>query len=339
METRHGHLRAQDASGAEPRRAGLSAPVAIMVAVAFIIISALLACTAAEPRHLSPSSLPGPDGSTSETGQPAPGSPDGAVPAPPPRDIAPAPGTREPDTLPAAECPGDNERRSWYYTAASSAGRVPTVPDDASRLLGRYGGVWRVDTSAKVIYLTFDEGYEAGYTARILDVLRREGVPTAFFVTRSYIENNPDLVRRMAGEGHVVANHSDTHPSMPDIAFDEAAFEAELTRCAEAYRALTGERMAPLFRPPKGEYSARTLCMTQRLGYTTVMWSFAHRDWLTADQPPVATTVERVVRGAHPGAVLLLHAVSSSNTEALPEIIARLRADGYRFASLGDVVR
>ncbi|MBS3956438.1 MAG: polysaccharide deacetylase family protein [Clostridiales bacterium] len=213
------------------------------------------------------------------------------------------------------------------------------MPRDAAALLGRYGGVWRADTSAKVVYLTFDQGYEAGHTGRILDVLKREGVAASFFVTRGYIENNPDLVERMTSEGHVVANHSATHPSMPEIAHDPAAFEAELTRCADAYRALTGVSMAPFFRPPMGEYSARSLCMTERLGYTTVMWSFAHRDWLTDEQPPVATTLARVVNGAHPGAILLLHAVSSSNTEALPGIITRLRAEGYRFASLNELSR
>ncbi len=273
---------------------------------------------------------------------------DGPVPLPDPAASLPATippdGTpkaitspRERRTEPEAECPDDNETRSWYYTASSAPDGVPSVPAEVARMLDTYRGLWRADTSEKVVYLTFDEGYEAGFTPAILDTLARERVPAAFFVTRSYIENNPQLVRRMVADGHIVANHSDTHPSMPTLAGDPAAFEAELARCAEAFEALTGERMASYFRPPMGEYSARALCMTERLGYTSVFWSFAHRDWLLDDQPPASVTVERVVRGTHPGAILLLHAVSASNTEALPEIIGQVRSAGYRFGALYEI--
>ena len=301
--------------------------LALMVVFTLLVVATLMGCSSSATHRDAPTPLPEPTASP-----PATPAPDSAS------DSIAVPGERRAEP-PQVECPDDNERRGWYYTPASAAGAVPSIPGDIARLLDAHAGLWRVDTSEKVVYLTLDQGYEAGYTATILDTLARERVPVAFFVTRSYVENNPDLVRRMVSDGHLIANHSDTHPSMPGLAGDPAAFEAEFARCAAAFEALTGERMSPLFRPPMGEYSAQTLCMTERLGYTSVFWSFAHRDWLLDDQPPVDVTVERVVRGTHPGAVLLLHSVSSSNTEALPEIIRQLRAEGYRFGRLDEVVR
>lgn len=329
METRRDN---QDVAERRPRTpAGgfVATPTAVMVMVTLVVIALLVSCSAAETPRAERSSplVPVPVSEpATDAAEPAPEG--GAIPTPAPRGEIPAP---------TEECPEDNEKRGWYYTPASAAGAVPRIPADVASMLESYGGLWRAETSAKVVYLTLDEGYEAGYTAQILDVLSKEKVPAAFFVTRSYVEKNPDLVRRMAREGHVVANHSDTHPSMPALADDPARFEAEFARCADEYRAVTGEQMSRFFRPPMGEYSARTLCMTERLGYTSVMWSFAHRDWLTDDQPPVSVTIDRVVGGTHPGAILLVHAVSSSNTEALPEIIRRLRADGYRFGSLDEL--
>ena len=212
------------------------------------------------------------------------------------------------------------------------------MPDDVQRLLQTYGGRYVGDTGEKVVYLTFDEGYENGFTGRILDALQTAGVKAAFFVTGSYVRDNPELVRRMADEGHVVANHTDGHPSLPSLAFDRAAFERELTVTAQAYKKVTGRAMARLLRPPMGEYSARSLCLTQRLGYQTVFWSFAHRDWLVDEQPSVAVTLARLLDGRHDGAIYLLHAVSSSNTEALPRFIDEMQGRGYRFGALTEVL-
>jgi peptidoglycan-N-acetylmuramic acid deacetylase len=239
---------------------------------------------------------------------------------------------------PSRSCPADNGIRSWYYTP-NDAHVTPAVPSDVKRLLRDYGGHYVGNTGERVVYLTFDEGYENGFTAQILDALADAGVEAAFFVTGSYVRNNPDLVRRMADEGHVVANHTDTHPSLPSLAFDAAAFGAELAATARAYENATGRRMARLLRPPAGEYSARSLCQTRRLGYETVFWSFAHRDWLVDEQPTVSTTLQRLLGGSHPGALYLLHAVSSSNTKALPRFIAGMRARDYRFAPLTELPR
>ena len=229
--------------------------------------------------------------------------------------------------------PTDNKVRSWYYVP-NATHRVPAVAAGAGGLLRDYNGRYIGPAQAKV-YLTFDEGYENGYTSKILDALARNDVKGTFFVTESYVRANPALVRRMVAEGHVVGNHSATHPSMPSLTHDVNAFSAELSKTERAFQDVTGEQMAPIFRPPKGEYSPLSLWLTDSLGYESVFWSFAHRDWVVDDQPPVDVTVSRILAGSHPGAIYLLHGVSSSDTAALDQAIAGLRDQGYDFGVLG----
>ena len=230
--------------------------------------------------------------------------------------------------------PTDNKVRSWYYLP-NSKHRTPDVAPGATALLRSYDGRYIGPDRSKV-YLTFDEGYENGNTAKILDALARNDVRATFFVTESYIKGNPALVRRMASEGHVVGNHSATHPSMPSLANDVMAFSAEFSRTEKAYAEATGGMLASFFRPPKGEYSPLSLWLTSSLRYETVFWSFAHRDWVVDDQPPVDVTVSRILAGSHPGAIYLLHGVSSSDTAALDQSIAGLREQGYDFGVLGE---
>jgi peptidoglycan-N-acetylmuramic acid deacetylase len=165
--------------------------------------------------------------------------------------------------------------------------------------------------------------------------LRDKNVHAAFFLTRTYIRDNPELCRRMAAEGHVVANHSWRHRSFPTLTDEE--IEEELLETARFYQETTGYTMEPFFRPPAGEYSARTLALTQTHGYTTVFWSLTHVDWLVDDQPGKEAAFQRVVGNLHNGAVILLHAVSESNTEALPDIIDAARGMGYEFGSLWEL--
>ncbi len=257
------------------------------------------------------------------------------VPAPAPEPDeprGPAPRESSPVEPPVTPEPDDDTRYGWWYTA-NSTHAVPAVPAAASRLLAAYGGIY-TGPDPGAVYLTVDQGYENGNTPAILDALARNGVKATFFVTRSYIVNNPGLVRRMADEGHVVGNHTATHPSLPGIATDRAAFTEELESTERAYEEVTGGSMAPVMRPPMGEYSARSLWLTQELGYTSVFWGFAHRDWIVDDQPPVDVTIERILNGSHPGAIYLLHGVSSSDTQALDAVIEGLRAQGYRFGVL-----
>lgn len=225
--------------------------------------------------------------------------------------------------------PADGERLAWYYTPNDSHS-VVAVPDRAMALLSAYGGIY-TGPDPGAVYLTFDQGYENGNTPTILDALARNGVKATFFVTESYIRSNPELVRRMAEDGHVVGNHTATHPSLPSLVDDPDAFARELSATEAAYAEVTGRAMARVMRPPMGEYSARSLWRTQRLGYTSVFWGFAHRDWVVDDQPPVDVTVRRILGGSHPGAIYLLHGVSSSDAQALDAAIEGLRAQGYRF--------
>ena len=233
---------------------------------------------------------------------------------------------------PADSCPSDNALLAWNFQR-NKKHVVPGIPTKARKLAKEYGAVY-VGPDSEAVYLTFDEGYENGNTPAILDTLKKKGVKATFFVTRAFVKEAPKLVRRMVAEGHVVGNHSATHPSMPKLAYNEASFDSQLKRTADAYKQVTGKKIAPLFRPPMGEYSARTLCMTKDLGYTTVFWSFAHGDYDEKNQPPVATTLTRILDGSHPGAIFLLHGMSSSDTQALGAAIDGLRKQGYGFGVL-----
>ncbi|HET6498339.1 MAG TPA: polysaccharide deacetylase family protein [Coriobacteriia bacterium] len=303
-----------------------------------LVVAATLVGCSVPVERLAPEPWP-PAGPARPSVQPTPApSPADPPPERAPADVppeAPAPPAQGPVRDPDACAGVDNTLRSWYYRPAA-AGQVPTVPAEVAAIVARYGVLWRMPTSERVIYLTFDQGYEAGFTARILDTLRDKNVRATFFLTGSYVRNQPDLVRRMVAEGHVVGNHTQSHPSLPGIASDPRAFSEEYRAVERAFRAATGQSLAALERPPRGEYSERTLCMARALGYTSVMWSFAHRDWLLDDQPPVDVTYQRIVDGAHPGAIMLLHSVSESNTLALPRAIDELRRRGYRFAALDD---
>ena len=185
-----------------------------------------------------------------------------------------------------------------------------------------------------VIYFTFDCGYENGYTARILDTLKEQNVPAIFFVTQYYIEQNPDLIKRMKEEGHLVGNHTNHHASLPELSIEEQ--REELQSCADCMKELTGYDMDPYMRPPKGEYSERTLQLCKDMGYTTVFWSIAYLDYDVNNQPTPEYVVEHFDKYCHPGAVPLVHNVSSANTEALPTVIEHLREAGYRFGSVDE---
>ena len=309
----------------------------VMISAAVALAPGLAACGGGPPALSTPSTAPSADGpGPTPTAAPTPAPSKTASPSPTP-SASRSSAAPTPSPSPSRPCPADSTVRAWYYVP-NDVHRTPEVPDEVQRLLRTYGGRYVGDTGEKVVYLTFDEGYENGFTGRILDALRTADVQATFFVTGSYVRANPDLVRRMAGEGHVIANHTDGHPSLPSLASDSTAFERELTATEQAFERVTGSTMARLLRPPMGEYSARSLCLTQRLGYQTVFWSFAHRDWLVDEQPPVAVTLERLLEGRHDGAIYLLHAVSSSNSEALPRFIEEMEGRGYRFGVLKELL-
>lgn len=196
-------------------------------------------------------------------------------------------------------------------------------------IASKYNAIYVGSPHSKKVYLTFDEGYENGYTAKILDTLKAKGVTATFFITGDYVEKNPVLVKRMFVEGHVVANHTVNHPSLPTL--DDAGIIAEVTDLDKLVHAKTGYSLAHLVRPPKGEFSERSLALLKNNGYRTVFWSMAYADWQTDNQQGPERAINHVRDNLHPGAVILLHAVSKDNADGLGQIIDIVRAQDYTF--------
>ncbi len=197
--------------------------------------------------------------------------------------------------------------------------------------MSEYKCIYKETTSEKSIYLTFDEGYENGYTPLILDTLREKGVCATFFVTAPYVKENPDIIKRMIKEGHIVGNHTKNHPSLPEVSDED--FEKELFELDRLIWGIT-KTSTKYLRPPKGEYSARTLSLSHSLGYTNVFWSDAFVDWNNNFSAQEAH--RNITKNLHPGEVLLLHAVSKGNADALSDIIDTARKEGYSFKSLDE---
>lgn len=202
--------------------------------------------------------------------------------------------------------------------------------------LAQYNAYYLGDTTKKVIYLTFDCGYENGYTEQILDALKAHQAPAAFFVVGNLVQSAPDIVRRMAQEGHIVGNHTYHHPDMSKIS-DEAAFKKELDDLAALYRETTGQEMTTFYRPPQGKYSQENLKQAQALGYKTVFWSLAYVDWYVDDQPTWEQAYAKLLPRIHDGAIVLLHSTSKTNAEILDDLLTRWEEMGYTFASLNEL--
>lgn len=214
--------------------------------------------------------------------------------------------------------PGDGERPNGNATAEYLAG---------------FDAFFIGDANEKVLYLTFDAGYENDLTAGILDTLKKHNAPSAFFLVGTYIKNNPELITRMVEEGHIVGNHTMTHPDMSKIA-DKESFLKELSGAEEHYRTIVGEDMPKFYRPPKGIYSETNLKLAQELGYKTIFWSAAYKDWEDNNQPSRDEAFSKLIPRAHPGAVILLHNTSKTNALILDELLTRYSEMGFKFESL-----
>lgn len=224
--------------------------------------------------------------------------------------------------------------RNWFFQPKKD-GSPSGEPPDVLELLKKYSGYYLGDTSKKIIYLTFDEGYENGYSAKILDSLKANDVKAAFFVTTDYIKRNPELIKRMAAEGHLVCNHSTTHPSMAQSAVkDKSKFESEFINCEKAFEEVTGTKMPKFFRPPMGKYSELSLYYTQALGYKSIFWSFAYKDWLPDNQPSIETAKKIIMERTHNGGIFLLHAVSKTNATIMDSILKEWKSKGFEFKTL-----
>ncbi len=210
------------------------------------------------------------------------------------------------------------------------------VGNAAAEELSVYDAVYMGDPEQPVLYLTFDAGYENGHTAAILDALAKHQAPAAFFVVGTYIQQNPELVRRMAEEGHIVGNHTWHHWDMDKIG-DRATFTKELEDVAEAYREATGREMPRYYRPPRGIYAETNLQMAKDLGYRTVFWSLAYVDWKQDEQPSREEAFDKLLSRVHNGAVVLLHSTSATNAEILDELLTKWEEMGYRFGSLEEL--
>ena len=221
----------------------------------------------------------------------------------------------------------DNTLRGWGPGSSLDENNRPYGAISAQKTYGKYDSSYIMDDNK--IYLTFDEGYENGYTEKILDVLKDKNVKAVFFITMSYAKNEPALVQRMIDEGHIVGNHSTAHLSFPGMTLEDAY--ADIKELHDYVYENFGYSMK-LFRFPMGESSNRMQALLQELGYTSVFWSFAYRDWETDNQPAHDEAFEKITSLAHPGAVYLLHAVSKTNTELLPDVIDAFRGKGYDIA-------
>ncbi len=241
----------------------------------------------------------------------------------------------ETSVLPEPIADSKNAKKSHSYGVAKN-GVANEISINAQKYFDENGfNAFCLDTKSKdkVLYLTFDCGYENGYTSKILDVLKEKNVNAAFFCTLPQVKENPDLIKRMINEGHIVGNHSVTHPSFAEIGAEQMTEEIN---GMEEYLKENFDYCEPYFRFPKGEYTDAALDVVNSLGYTSVFWSLAYADWDLNNQKGEQYAYDKVISRLHPGAVILLHSVSPDNANALDNIIDEAKRQGYKFCSLRD---
>ncbi|PLR92869.1 delta-lactam-biosynthetic de-N-acetylase [Bacillus sp. T33-2] len=237
--------------------------------------------------------------------------------------------------VPFAEAEYSNEPIHWGFKKGSD-GKAADAGKPLEKIIEKHGAVYKGDPNKKDIYLTFDNGYENGYTEQILAVLKQEKVPATFFVTGHYLESAPELVEQMVYEGHTIGNHSWHHPDMTRISDERIKEELEKVRAATAE--LTGKKTMAYLRPPRGIFSERTMDIAKQAGYTHVFWSLAFVDWNTDQQKGWKYSYDKIMSQIHPGAVILLHTVSKDNADALEKVVKDLKKQGYTFKTLDDLM-
>ena len=226
------------------------------------------------------------------------------------------------------------ETGSWGLSFRQEG--APPIGNAGKDQLRAYDAAYIGDSTRKVLYLTFDAGYENGCTEKILDVLKDQQVPAAFFLVGNYLEKNADLVRRRVEEGHIVGNHTMHHYDMSRLTGKDA-FSAELQDLEVLYREVTGREMPKFYRPPQGIYSEENLRMAKELGDKTVFWSLAYVDWNNDAQPTREDAFRKLLPRTHPGAVVLLHSTSRTNAAILEELIEKWKEEGYTFGTLEEL--
>ena len=242
--------------------------------------------------------------------------------------------TRQTEDVGASHALILGETENWGLGFGKS-GERPTGNATISEL-ANYDAYFCADTEEKIIYLTFDCGFENGYTESILDALKKHNAKATFFVVGHYLESAPEMVKRMVEEGHIVGNHTYNHPDMSKIS-DRAAFQKEMDDTKSLYKEITGEEMQMYYRPPQGKYSVANLQMAKELGYNTFFWSLAYVDWYQDKQPSHEEAFSKLTSRIHPGAIVLLHNTSKTNGEIMDELLTKWEEMGYTFKSLEDL--
>ena len=235
----------------------------------------------------------------------------------------------------------DGQRYYSWYVRRNAEHKQP-VADAHQATLAKYGAYYvdkahNEQATDKVLYLTFDAGYENGNICKILDVLREKEVSAAFFVLKNMLLKERALVERMEKDGHLICNHTLNHKDTSCMTEEELTHE--INGLAELYRKQTGKERAPYYRPPEGKYSEESLRIAQKLGYKTVFWSFAYADWDNDAQPDREKAKEKILQNTHNGAVILLHPTSATNAAILGELIDQWKAEGYRFGTMDELVK
>ncbi len=235
-----------------------------------------------------------------------------------------------------------NKLEGWSYTPAGKTGFPATTSPHRISLCDSYDGIWQDASMRKKVYITMDVGYEYNNnTSKILDIAKQKNFKINFFITGALFKTDDlkKLVLRMSSEGHLIGNHTWNHPSMPSLykTEGEAAIKNELAKIENAYRELTGKSIAHYMRPPRGEFSEITMKLTNDMGYKTVFWSFAYRDWLLDAQPTISTARKAVIDNLHDGTVYLLHTVSNTNVAILPYLVDEIRKAGYEISLISDI--
>ena len=236
--------------------------------------------------------------------------------------------------VPAAGMIVSSAEGSWGLSFQEE-GKKP-VANATYEELSKYNAWYAQDTVDKIIYLTFDCGYENGNTPAILEALKKHQVPATFFVVGNFLTDNPDLAKQILAEGHTLGNHTMHHPDMSKIS-DLASFEKEIKDLEETCLQVTGQEISKYYRPPQGKYSESNLQMAQQLGYQTYFWSLAYVDWYENDQPTKEQAFEKLLGRIHPGAIVLLHNTSSTNGAILDELLTKWEEMGYTFGRLEDL--
>ena len=226
------------------------------------------------------------------------------------------------------------ETGSWGLSFRQEG--APPIGTAGADQLRTYDAAYLGNTGEKVLYLTFDAGYENGCTASILDTLKKHEVKAVFFLVGNYIEKNADLVRRMVEEGHTVGNHTMHHYDMSAIS-DPAAFAKELQDLEKLYQNTTGQELPKYYRPPQGVYREENLRQAKALGYKTLFWSLAYVDWNNDAQPTKEQAFAKLLPRTHPGAVVLLHSTSKTNAAILDELLTKWKEEGYRFGTVEEL--